>query len=144
MIKKLARHILKNELKRDGDLFDKVLNAHLKTSEELKRLEKVLNEMEKVERQIREYSFSPGTMEADDIEIIGRMGDSPLVSLISKWFKAKADQNNDMLIHNVDATDEKKSLWRIAVLVYEDWYMFIKNCQQMADKAKKKEDKKVK
>ena len=114
-------------------------NNSLKT--QIDRLSELINmysaERDKA-REIREYIFSPLSLTSEEQTIIGKFIGTPLVELLTKWFKSRADQNNDMFIHNADASDEKKALWRTAVLIYEDWYMFMKNCGQLWEKSENK------
>ena len=114
-------------------------NNSLKT--QIDRLSELINmysaERDKA-REIREYIFSPLSLTSEEQTIIGKFICTPLVELLTKWFKSRADQNNDMFIHNADASDEKKALWRTAVLIYEDWYMFMKNCGQLWEKSENK------
>ncbi|MBU0712418.1 hypothetical protein KKA87_10950 [bacterium] len=140
-MKKVAEKVLEDEINSREELVASLSRENVYLSENLGRLEKIINAWEHEDREMREYTFAPKNLTNEESEIVGKYVGSPIMELISKWFKARADQNNDMLVHNMDASDEKKALWRIAVLAYEDWYMFTKNCGQLYEKAQKKEAK---
>lgn len=142
MIKRLARFILKKDIEKSNESVDRLISANLNLRTQVDRLSEIINKYsaERVineQRDVREYVFSPQSLTGEEQLIVGKFVGNPLMEMLTKWFKSRADQNNDMLIHNTDATDEKKALWRIAVLVYEDWYMFVKNCGQMYEKSLK-------
>jgi len=144
MIKKLAKYILGGEIKNLENRLNAQISSNLALAQQNRRLEEIVNTWEKEDIVAREYSFAPKSLEQDEMETIGRYVETPILALIGKWFKSRADQNNDLLVHNLDANDEKKALYRIAVLVYDDWLMFTQKCAQMYDKAEKADKSKEK
>ena len=137
MLKRLAKRILKKELE--------VLNETLKNSlRSEKRLSEIINELNQEEiedREMRKYCFAPKSLTAEEQEIIGDFVETPIIELLSKWFKLKADQNNDILQHgNLDQIQDAKL--KVAVLMYDDRKMFIENCQKIYEKSNPKEKKK--
>lgn len=138
MLKRLARKILKD----DFTALDAIVESQESDSS---RLSNVINQLSKENdalrknRPYRNYSFAPESLTSDDQQTIGEFTDTPIFDLFSKWFKAKADQNNDLLLHTDKASDEQKALWRLAVLMYDDWNVFSKHCKQIAESKLKKE-----
>jgi len=68
----------------------------------------------------REYCFAPVAITAEEKKIIGEFKGTQVMELFEKWFKSKADQNNDLLLHGSNFSDEQKCLLKLAVLVYDD------------------------
>jgi len=100
-----------------------------------KRNEEIIALLTEENRQLREnrlpreYCFAPVAITAEEKKILGELKDSPAFDLITKWFKLKADQNNDLLLHGNNFTEEQKCLLRLAVLVFDDWNSFMANCK---------------
>jgi len=85
-------------------------------------------------RPDREYNFTPITVTTEEQKIIGDFAEAPIIELLTKWFKSKADTNNDLLLHNSEGDPIKEAKFKVAVLMYDDWRMFIKNCQRQYEK----------
>ena len=134
MIKKLARFILKNEIKQKDQFTDQLLTNEDRLNDLVNKLNKE-NYALRNNRLPREYAFAPEFLTAEEQEIIGDYVETPIIDLITKWFKAKADQNNDLLLHNTQ-DPAKQEKFKLAVLMYDDWRMFIKNCQNQFDRRK--------
>ena len=98
----------------------------------ISRLNDVVNGL----RVRRPYSFTPEKLTVEEQQIIGDCADLDIIRLIDKWFKMQADKNNDLLVHSFgkpNITDSQKSLWALAVLVYEDWSMFLSHCKKTSE-----------
>jgi len=126
MLKELARWILQDELR----ILEQTIK-NLASSEE--RLSELANRL-KDDRPLREYAFAPKSLTAEEQKIIGEFGDSEIFDLYNKWFKYQADKNNDLLVHAHKSTEDQRSLWRLAVLIYEDWKQFTNSCKKSSEK----------
>jgi hypothetical protein len=145
MIKELAKWILRKE-RGDEDAFIQNLiesekaskNSEQRLSELVNRLSKELVAVKKG-RMPREYAFAPESLTTEEQATIGAFVDTDVFNLYNKWFKFKADQNNDLYLHEKGASDEQRALWKLAVLMYDDWRTFNKHCLQVYDKSEKEE-----
>lgn len=124
--KNLARWILQEDL----DTINTALKNTVKNEE---RLSDLVNMM-KDERPLRKYAFAPESLTAEEQKIIGEFGDSEIFGLYNKWFKYQADKNNDLLVHAHKSTEDQRSLWRLAVLMFDDWAAFTRNCKKLSEK----------
>ena len=137
MLKAIARKILKSDLDADSQYIERLEESEAKLMEDQERLNQVANSLkealaERPESIAKEYKFVPQTLTAEEQRIIGDSAETEVVELIGKWMKSKADQNADLLIHSyAKSSDEQKSLYRLAVLAWEDWFMFLENCKKM-------------
>jgi len=110
------------------------------------RLSEIVNQLNaenaslKENRPYRDVAFAPTQITSEEQKTIGDFIDTPILDLISKWFKSKADQNNDLLLHSSKANDEQKCLYRLAVLMWEDWKMFITHCERTLENSKPKDE----
>lgn len=108
--------------------------------ETIERLNNLVNALNKENAELkeqlkpREYVFAPDGLTNEEQEIIGKYVGTPLIELIEKWLKSKADINNDLLLHNSKNDPIMEAKFKLAVLMYDDWRMFIKNCKQIFDK----------
>lgn len=82
-------------------------------------------------REIREYNFIPESITAEEQKIIGECPDD-ILELIHKWMKFKADHNNDLLVHSFNTNPELTAIYKTAILVYDDWGRFVKQCRKTA------------
>jgi hypothetical protein len=81
------------------------------------------------DREIRKYNFTPEQITPEEKQIIGDAYDSGVMNVIEKWFKYMADKNNDLLIHTYSMSEEQRNLYRLAVLMYDDWVSFVRRCK---------------
>lgn len=142
-IKSLAEYILRKDIEAKNDAIVKFAKECSEKDNTIERLNELVNKQkdelaDKVDTVLREYKFSPEKLTSQEQKEIGEIADHPGFTALGKWFKAQADRNNDNLIHNADATQTKQNLWRLAVLMYEDWYMFISHCAQTYEQKAKK------
>lgn len=124
ILKRLARKILKEELYEMEVKYQNALIAG-----------RVLKEQNDILEEAREprmnYAITPVKLTHEEQEIVGRFSETPIMELLSKWFMAQANSNNNYLVHSVADSPEQKALWNTSVLVYEDWHNFLLNCKSI-------------
>jgi len=124
MIKKLARKILKDEIAAIEDRLAVMTSAA--------RVLKGQNELlEDYMAPRKNFHIVPEKLTPEEQETIGHFVDTSILDLLSKWFRAQSDINNDFLVHSAGKTPEEQALWRAAILVYEDWNNFLLHCQNI-------------
>lgn len=132
MLKKFAEWILREDIK--------YLRSDLESSRNLNRIlretfEEVKDEAEKALTPKKNYNITPEKLTVEDQQIIGKFVDTQILDLLSKWFKAQADNNNDYLVHSAAKSPEEQAVWRAAILVYEDWYNFLAHCKAIFNRS---------
>jgi len=114
MIKKLAKYILKDELADNERLLDRqdeIIHAMLEDEQEL---------------PVRGYVFDIDMLGQDDRDLLGKFYDHPVIEVLKKSFKVKADENCDKLIHFQEESEFKRAQWALAVRIYDDLIIQLK------------------
>ena len=101
----------------------------LKASEE--RLSELVNKLKDEAYNGRGYIFRADYLTESEQIIIGKSIKHEMVQLFKKMFKAKADENADLLIHFPQENCCKRSGWSIAVRMYDDLTMQIERCEKI-------------
>ena len=106
----------------------------------ISRLDNLVNEMNK-DKGNREYVFDVEQLNKEEQEILGNNHDHPVVKVLMKSFKAKADENNDKLVHFQEQSEFKRAQWALAIRVYDDLVMQMKTFGMYETKKAKKAEK---
>ena len=77
-------------------------------------------------KHIRQYNFDTDRLSAEDQKLLGKYYDHTVVKVLEKAFKAKADENNDMLVHNQHESEAKRLQWQMAIRIYDDFVIQMK------------------
>lgn len=77
----------------------------------------------------RKYTYTPEEITAEEQQIIGDAYESGVMQVIEKWLKQRADKNNDLLIHTFNASTEQVCLYKLAILMFDDWIAFLQRCR---------------
>jgi hypothetical protein len=130
MIKRLCRYILGEEM-----LVPSVLEVEIEEKDaQIKRLEDVVDKLTHeymVAREGRGYVFKPENLTEEEQGIIARNIGNEMVRVWKKWFKIKADQNADLLVHFPQEDVEKRVAWSLGVRMYDDLIMQIEKCEKI-------------
>jgi len=127
MLKEFAKRILAEEL---YDERTKLSNCE----EKLKRAEEIIQGLadgiDKLKHG-RGYIFKPENLTEADQRLIAKNLDNEVIVILKKLFKAKADENADLLIHFPEETIGKRMGWSIGVRMYDDLVMQLDRCDKI-------------
>jgi len=127
MLKEIARKILADEL----------YETEIKrgnTEEQLKRAEEIIHDLADAIDKLkhgRGYIFKPENLTEADQRLIAKNLDNEVIVILKKLFKAKADENADLLIHFPEETIGKRMGWSISVRMYDDLVMQLDRCDKI-------------
>jgi hypothetical protein len=127
MLKEIARKVLADEL------FDERTKLY-NTEEQLRRAEEIIRNLADAIDNLkhgRGYMFKPENLTEADQRLIAKNLDNEVIVILKKLFKAKADENADLLIHFPEETIGKRMGWSIGVRMYDDLVMQLDRCDKI-------------
>ena len=142
-IKRLAWQILMPTMEKFRKCYNNMVDVNKEYKEDIKRLSGLVNlQSEELEnKDIRNYVFDIEQLNKEEQEILGNNHDHPVVKVLMKSFKAKADENNDKLVHFQEQPEFKRAQWALAIRVYDDLIMQMKTFGMYETKKAKKAEK---
>ncbi len=82
--------------------------------------------------QKRGYIFEAEQLTPSDITILRNHHEA--LEVIEKYFKSKADDNADKLLHNQEAPESKRLQMSMAVRIYDDLVLQMKMARKRAER----------